>query len=51
MISIVKKAKKKTTTRKTNQPYSIKRTGAYQAKGLVVPVFRTETPELYLFID
>jgi hypothetical protein len=51
MISTVKKAKKKTTTRKTDQPYTSNRTGACQAKGLVVPVFRPKTHELFLLID
>jgi hypothetical protein len=45
MIWIVKKAKAKTTTRKAEQPYTSNITGTCQAKGLVVPVFRPETPE------
>jgi hypothetical protein len=47
MIWIVKKVKAKKTTTKTRQtkkPYTSNITGACQAKGLVVPVFRTETP-------
>ena len=50
MTWTVKKAKAKvktTTTRKTDPPYASNRTGACQAKGLVVPVFRPDTPELF----
>jgi hypothetical protein len=51
MTWTVKKAKTTTKTRKTDQPYTRKRTGACQAMGLVVPVFRPERPDYFQSID